>query len=70
MRRVGQDLEEEEGEREEWGLGSEWREWRRERGMGRPKRMGRPKNSAQNAGTVVVLCLAKRLVPYWLVKKT
>jgi hypothetical protein len=28
--------------------------------MGRPKRMGRTKNSAQNAGTVVVLCLAKK----------
>ena len=32
--------------------------------MGRPKRMGRTKNSAQNAGTAVVLCLAKKLVPY------
>jgi hypothetical protein len=32
MQRVGQDLDEEEGERE--GVGSEWREWRRERGVG------------------------------------
>jgi hypothetical protein len=38
--------------------------------MGRPKHMGRTKNSAQNAGTAVVLCLAKKLVPYWLVKET
>ena len=38
--------------------------------MGRPKRMGRTKNSAQNACTAVLLCLAKKLVPYWLVKET
>jgi hypothetical protein len=43
MRRVGQDLEEEEGEREEWGLGSEWREWRRERGVGSEWREWRPR---------------------------
>jgi hypothetical protein len=38
--------------------------------MGRPKRMGRTKNSAQNACTAVLLRLAKKLVPYWLVKET
>jgi hypothetical protein len=43
MRKVGQDLEEEEGEREEWGLGSEWREWRRERGVGSEWREWRPR---------------------------
>jgi hypothetical protein len=38
--------------------------------MGCPKRMGRTKNSAQNACTAVLLCLANKLVPYWLVKET
>jgi hypothetical protein len=45
------------------------RRWR----MGRPKpswSMGRTKNSAQNACTAVLLyCIAKNLVPYWLVNE-